>query len=132
LYAAREDLKDDRSKLAKDIGDLFNKGQVNFGCKQKAACDFLSIVIGEKIIYKDSCTIIPFISVVPTKNPNSHNYPLNTPLILKSYQQGGHIRIDGNIGNNLPESRLCYRISTQKEIEEFFNKVSEHQFKSNI
>jgi hypothetical protein len=75
--------------------------------------------------YKDSgVTRIPLGMVVPTANPNGHNYPVGTPMmLLPDLNQA--LRVDGRMGNAYQPNGANFRLPTEAEtrafLDSFFN-----------
>ncbi len=82
----------------------------------------VSVEDNEKIV-KDH---IPLSMVVPTKNENGHNYPLNIPILMVSGIRGEDcdrdlgIRASGEQGNHLEWDNSGLRPATDDEIGMFF------------
>jgi hypothetical protein len=67
-----------------------------------------SAVIGEDIPRITTALVRVGQIVVPTSNPNGHNYATNTPCLIATVNSDGHayaIKTDGSTGNQLPMGR---------------------------
>lgn len=103
--------------------------QDNMGEYRRPAAELCSLLLGERITIGG--TKIPEhiwrerVLMVPTTNPNSHNYPLKKPtLTLGNGSQRGYRYGDFSLGNNLPGDNSCYREATFEEACDFV----EHHF----
>jgi hypothetical protein len=68
----------------------------------------------------------PFAVVHVVDNPNSHDYPLNVPVLLSHHSHGFYIR-NGNtkMGNNLPDIRSFSPVADEAEIVSFIDALDE-------
>lgn len=117
----KEDKKDALSKKARNIVRIIEIS--DFGCKKQAVTDLMSELLGEKLpCAKSSSSRPPGTVVVPTGNPNSHNYKLGEPCIVLIARQA--MRADGTTGNSLPDVSEGYvRLAKEDEVKAFVKAV---------
>jgi len=102
-----------------------------FGCHTKAVYALTSAVLGESIPVPVALGDVALpgilVAVVPVANTNSHNYPINIPMVVVQHVDGWAkgVRMDGTLGNSLSKVASEYRLATPKQVEDFFKAVPE-------
>lgn len=56
--------------------------------------------------------------VVPTANPNGHNYELEVPVVILEDRRDTALKADGYGGNHLPADAFSVRVATKKEVQD--------------
>lgn len=99
-----------------------------FGCDRQAVVDLVSLILGEDISLLSVEGRYGQV-VVPLRNENGHNYPLNLPTAVISIDGSfsGLLRQDGTTGNNLTSSTT--RLAKESEIQSFVEKLPEAALK---
>mgnify|MGYP001589556640 CR=1 FL=1 len=103
------------STKAKKIQEIIPK----FGCNQDAVREIVSLILGEDIkapVPAGVTTPVPLACVVPLDRPNSHDYTIGYPVLIRKdynylYKEGKHK------GNSLTSNKSSLRPGTEKEME---------------
>ena len=109
----------------------------SFGCQHANVTELFEILLGSKIDGERATSRrpktfgefynLPYLVVVPTKNENSHDYPINKPCMLLDYNYA--LRMFGGRGNHLPVGSSIsqigptapVRVATELEVDQFFD-----------
>lgn len=117
-YREKHEEKKEKGKMserARDMKELLDKTTTgNF------MYVFASILLDEEIT-KDKDENLEYEKhqvIVPTGNDNSHSYTLDNPVIVYNGNKG--LKMDGTVGDNLPDKEENFRFATEDEIKGFF------------
>jgi hypothetical protein len=96
--------------------------------QENGIISILEIILGEPVPKNNHDKRFTFnnsflSAIVPTSNQNSHNYAIGEVTIIVDSKERYGIRLNGLIGNHLPDARLSIwgRIATIAEIREFID-----------
>lgn len=108
-------------KLSPKAKLCMEKIKGNFGCQETSVAKLVSAILGEDIIpHMNTVTPPVHTAVVLLSNPNSHNYPRNTVLIV-SYDDYC-VSKSGHQGNHAPfQNPGAWRRATKEEILKAFD-----------
>jgi len=89
----------------------------------------------KKVSSSDEVQYVKYGMIVLLDNPNSHNYPLHTPLMPNASGDGGSIRCyygKGMTGNCPPAEKDSVRPATKEEIREFAKDFIQAQMNTHL
>lgn len=82
----------------------------------------ISELLGEKVTFKERRKTFKKLQVIVIEdNPNSHNYPLDEPVMVINESNYSAITSEGFRGNSVP---LSARLATVEEIKTFVDKLT--------
>jgi hypothetical protein len=127
-------------KRLQEISDLVKKLG---GCNESDFRKLITLVVGKslpspKVQATDILGVqfVPFALAKVKDNPNSHNYPKHTPILIhrvESEKKRAHGMIDQGLeGNWLPEYPKSYEPCTKEEIETFVKNLKKNKTGSGV
>jgi hypothetical protein len=125
ISQTKKGFADDKTGLSKKGQSLKNYIQTHFNGYGTQVAGLISILHGEKIEVADNRHTDPrFVKgacVVPLKNENGHDYPLNKVAVVGTNNLVNLLKdADGvKYGNNIGNSEAALRPATEAEIKEF-------------